>query len=463
MIEVTDIKETDDTTTMNEITTNAVDESIKQLEETMAVEGIAPMIVRPNVPSLADCVMGMEEAAPSDPVHPIPELMTEIDVEGVGVVEFPTTPIGKPAVKKGAAAKKTGPKVFDSGLKVVKASSEKIPIIVPARISNVCNSLQRKVSHNEFSIVCKGSWDDGEFIVSDDFKVPRQEVGGASVDYDLEHLEELKLAGYNTIVHSHPFKSSNFSHDDDTTINSHFECSILFSVGEFTTATVAITSPSQSGMKFILTGDPKIDGDDGMVPEAEVKNIEKKYSTPQYNGNPYYNGGWNGYGGKGISGGYNGLHEWDDDGVYQTNLGSRNVGRNIGSDPDECDKEYDRSFKEKEREKDRFRKKEKFLEDVGKIRTKNFNYDVATNNLSRRDNKGVEKSVRASAHDAANIIPVKVHHQCGCGCSTIGGNVANKNVFRTEEAHADQDSRVFKTNAPKNKNTIRKQKGRKDL
>jgi hypothetical protein len=448
MIEVTEIKEIDDKD-VNRITANAVDESVKQLEETMAVEGIAPMIVRQCGKSLADCVSDVEDPAPSDPVHPIPELMTEIDVEGVGVVEVPTMPVGKSTTKTGNTTKKTGTKVFDSGLKVIKANSEKIPIKLPAKICLVCNSLQRKVENNEFSIVCKGTWDDGEFIVSDDFKVPRQEVAGASVDYDLEHLEELKRDGYNTIIHSHPFKSSNFSHDDDTTINSHFECSVLYSVGEFTTATVAITSPAHSGMKFVLVGDPKIDGDDGIVPETESSNIEKKYSTPYVN--PYYNGVDYKYGG------YNGLREWDEDGVYQSNLGSRNVGRNIGSDPDECDKEYDKSLKDKER----FRKKDKFLEDVGKIRTANFDYDVGADNLSRKDKRHMNKSARGNAIESTRVIPVKVHHGCGCGCGTHDvGKVVSSKVFRTEEVHADQETGVFKADAPKNKDTIR-QRGKK--
>lgn len=450
MIEVTEIKESGDMD-IKDITNSAVDESVKQLEETMAVEGIAPMIIRKNHPSLAECVSGEDDPAPSDPTHPIPELVTEIDIDGVGVVEFPTIPVGKSTAKP-ATKKSGGNKVFDSGLKVVKTHSEKIPIKVPARISNVCNSLQRKVDHNEFSIVCKGSWDDGEFIVSDDFKVPKQEVAGASVDYDLDHLEELKMAGYNVIVHSHPFKSSNFSHDDDTTINSHFECSILYSVGEFTTATVAITSPNHSGMKFILVGDPKIDGDDGMVPEAEIKNIERKhqanYANPYYNGSYPYNNYYNHNRG--------GLREWDDDGVYQTNLGSRNVGRNIGSDPDECDKEYDASLKEQ----DRFRKKEKFLEDVGRIRTKNFNYDLSKDKLSRKEKKALDKSARSHAQDSTRVIPIRVHTQmeCGCGCSAV--KVDDKKIFRTQEVHADQKSTVFKTDMPKNKNTIKSQKGK---
>jgi hypothetical protein len=428
MKEVIEVKET---------VADMIEEDVKKLENIMAQEGIAPMIPRRLIPedeeSLKEIVSrGMadaEEAAPSDPVHPIAELSTEIDIEGVGQVSVTVPCVGK--VYTPPEIKKSSSKVFDSGLKVIKTHSEKIPVKVPIKISNVCNSLQRKVKNNEFSIVCKGSWIDGEFIITEDFKVPKQEVAGASVDYNLEHLEELKLAGYNTIIHSHPFKSSNFSHDDDTTINSHFECSILYSVGEFTTATIAISS--MPGMKFILTGDPKLDGDDGLVSEAEVANIEEKYKVTAYGGyNDYY---W--YGG------------FDHNDNFR-----RDVGRNIGSDPGECEKEYDKYHNRNGRRGSDH-----------KLYTETYEYDVFDDTIKyRNDGKPMNRSGRANARNISTsasqrIQPIKVHGGCGCGCSTI----PQAKIFRTDDVHADQKPSIFRSDSPKNKNTISKNgKGKKN-
>jgi hypothetical protein len=430
MIEIVDVKES---------TAKAVNEDVKKLEDTMATDGMAPM---PKSTDLADFgtdedeivsrgMPDIETPAPSDPVHPIEELSTEFDVEGGFKVS-----VTVPGVQHGCnnsgngvatvATKKNGSKVFDSGLKVIKTHTEKIPVKVPAVIINVCNSLQRKVDRNEFSIVCKGHWEDGEYIVSDDFKVPKQEVAGASVDYDLEHLEELKLAGYNTVIHSHPFKSSNFSSSDDETINSHFECSVLYSVGEFTTATVAISGTP--GVKFILTGDPKIEGEDGSVPASEANNIVQKYKATVN----YYNG-YNAYHYKNAD-----LYNWDG---CNNNNNSRNVGRNIGSDPEECEKEFARSHK------DDFRGK-------GNLYTKNYEYDQDDDILYKR---GKPVNNPGSARKIANIAsqtPIKVHTQCGCGCGTVSTTtpINNTKVFHTEapiaaNVHANQKppNNVFRT------------------
>lgn len=433
MKEIISIDEIDKSTMIE----RAIDEDIKRLEETMANEGVATMIKRSKIEdeeTLAEIVSrGIDcSPAPSDPTHPISELSTEveteIDIEGVGTVIIPTSAVTK---SHKSAPKTTGPKVFDSGLKVIKTHNEKIEVQIPAKIINVCNSLQRSVDRNEFSIVCKGRWEDGEYIVDEDFKVPKQEVAGASVDYDNEDLERLKLEGYNVVIHSHPFESSNFSASDEETINSHFECSILYSVGKFSAATVAISHTP--GVKFILVGNPHIVGEDNLVPESEVNNITKKTYTSAYNNYPAVN-------------------NWERDWPYNNH--SRNIGRNIGTDPDECEKEYDRGWA---KSKDKFR--EDFRDCVGRIHTPTYIYDPEDDSLMYKNGKPIN---RASARKIANKqteIPLRVHGnwECGCHSSTV---VAQNKVFRTEEPHANQKSAIFKSDVPKNKDSVKK--GRKN-
>ena len=195
-----------------------------------------------------------------------------------------TTAIGHPHTAKSRQ------KVFDSGLKVLNLHKDKVQIDVPKIILSICDELQEKVGRNEFSIVCKGKWgDDGTYLIEDEYRVPKQKVDGAAVDYDHDHLEQLKAEGFNVVIHSHPFKSSDFSASDQETINSHFDCSILYSLREFTTATVLISN--MIGVKLLATGKPHIEGED-IVPKTEFDNIEKKYApsvTYHYGGDLYGN------------------------------------------------------------------------------------------------------------------------------------------------------------------------------
>jgi hypothetical protein len=193
---------------------------------------------------------------------------TRPDIVHGGVVHGCTVRDVKPAKSR----------VFSSGLTVVETSREKVQIDVPRGILNACDELQEKFKSSEFSIVCKGKWDeDGKYIITDEFEVPKQKVYGAAVDYDLEHLAELKALGFNAIIHSHPFytKSTSFSASDDETINSHFECSILYSGREFTTATITIVPVV--GMKLIIPGEPGIEGEN-IVSQAQIENIEKGFN-----------------------------------------------------------------------------------------------------------------------------------------------------------------------------------------
>lgn len=408
----------------------SMNEDIKKLEDTMASEGVAPMIKRfkeiEDEDALGSIVSkGMpDEIAPAEPADIMAELSAEVDIEGVGVVKFPIDPVPRkvytPVVVKAAKTR-----VFSSGLKVVKTHTEKVLITLSPLIISVCNSLQRKVGHNEFSIVCKGKWgDDGSYIVSEDYKVPKQKVDGAAVDYDLDHLEQLKMEGYNTVIHSHPFKSANFSSSDDETINSHFECSVLYSVGEFTTATIAVVPVP--GMKLIITGNPTIEGDDNVVPESESSNIEKKFKDTY---SKYYNYGyWYGY----------------DNPDFSVSKYSRNS-QLIGSHPEDCEKEYDHHITNNERELDRFRN--------SKLGAGNYVYDPATDVLLKNGKpvNGFGQS-RVKVHTAAT--------EFGCGCSESN----TQRIFRTNMAtsvHADQKPGVFSTDTHK-KDTSTKKSSKKN-
>jgi len=128
---------------------------------------------------------------------------------------------------------------WDSGLVVVKG---KPTIQIPIKILLVCKKIQQHVGENEFSILCKGKWSKGKFIISNDYVVPKQKVSPNSVQYDNKHVAELMGQGYNVVIHSHPFShdEGGFSTVDDENINSNFECSILYTRKGFTKAIINI-------------------------------------------------------------------------------------------------------------------------------------------------------------------------------------------------------------------------------
>lgn len=119
------------------------------------------------------------------------------------------------------------PDVFDSGLKVLKRMNLKIPVW----LLQMCKSIRERVNRKEFSILIRGSWVDGDFKLSEDFVVPKQKVGYASVDYE-EDLAEYREHGYNVVLHAHPDGVKNFSGADDEHINSHFPISLLYESGD---------------------------------------------------------------------------------------------------------------------------------------------------------------------------------------------------------------------------------------
>ena len=114
--------------------------------------------------------------------------------------------------------------VWDSGFKTTP-----VKIFCTSLLEKTLEAIQDKVGGDEFSVLCKGKWvSDTGFVISDEYYIPKQEVAGASVDYE-EDISLHKRDGWNVVMHSHPFTQGKggFSIADDETINTHFECSVL--------------------------------------------------------------------------------------------------------------------------------------------------------------------------------------------------------------------------------------------
>lgn len=113
-------------------------------------------------------------------------------------------------------------------------------IIIPEKIADICEFIQAKYRGNEFSILCKGKWDARGWSVGADYVIPKQKVGSASVYYQPDELQRLKMEGWNTVIHSHPMGMTKFSSGDMSNLNFHFPASILFCDGKFTDSTISV-------------------------------------------------------------------------------------------------------------------------------------------------------------------------------------------------------------------------------
>jgi hypothetical protein len=106
---------------------------------------------------------------------------------------------------------------------------KKIKCIVPEKLLKTIRKIEKCVNMKlkgtpEFSIYIHGEFDlNGNYIVSEDFYIPKQNVSTASVDY-LEDPDPY----YNGCLHKHPDGCKSFSGTDDKYINSNFEFSLLY-------------------------------------------------------------------------------------------------------------------------------------------------------------------------------------------------------------------------------------------
>ncbi len=128
--------------------------------------------------------------------------------------------------------------VWDSDIKFI----DKIKIKIPLKLLLICNKIQEQIGNYEFSLLCKGNFDEnGDFILSDDYKIVKQRVSASQIEYNQEHITELKQQGYNTVIHSHhELGLEDFSVTDDEYINKNFLCSILFVNKKFAKAIMNI-------------------------------------------------------------------------------------------------------------------------------------------------------------------------------------------------------------------------------
>ena len=126
---------------------------------------------------------------------------------------------------------------FNSGSTVY----DPLVVYVPDTIVGTCRAIQNRKKGMEFSILCKGAFGDGGYLINEDFVIPHQAVTGAEVDFtDTAELEGYHAEGFNVIIHSHPFKSETFSSSDRTTLSTNYECSLLFSGDTIVAGTVSI-------------------------------------------------------------------------------------------------------------------------------------------------------------------------------------------------------------------------------
>lgn len=121
------------------------------------------------------------------------------------------------------------------------------------RIRDLEYSVHTKLGgSNEFGGYLKYHWDDKGRILIDDFMIPEQVVGGATVDFKTTAPE-----GYNGVFHKHPTGCCGFSGVDDTYINSNNELSLLFENQRFLLGVVNIKLPGgarqQQSVDIVVT------------------------------------------------------------------------------------------------------------------------------------------------------------------------------------------------------------------
>lgn len=158
-------------------------------------------------------------------------------------------------------------KEWDSGLNIVVGPT----IEIHPTILTICDKIQSKFPKLEFSILVKGYPTEKGFYVTDDYVIPEQEVTGVTVDYG--HLGEYQRDGYNVVIHSHHNMGTFFSKTDIDYINCNFPCSVLYTQGALTLATLSF----QSGATMFLFEVQNISLIDRTILEIpNIENIKKK-------------------------------------------------------------------------------------------------------------------------------------------------------------------------------------------
>ena len=165
---------------------------------------------------------------------------------------------------------------WDTGLNII----DKPTIEINHKLLAVCDKLQDEFPATEFSILAKGHYSDKGFYVTDEYVVPNQKVGGASVDYEELYIHQKD--GFNVVIHSHHNMGTFFSPTDKEYINTHFPCSVLYTRGAFTIATLSFQGGNDA-VFLMETKDVHTFIDISNVTVKGIENIEKEtyyYQAP---------------------------------------------------------------------------------------------------------------------------------------------------------------------------------------
>jgi len=163
---------------------------------------------------------------------------------------------------------------FDSGLNII----DKPRITLDYRLLMHCDKIQSKFKGLEFSVLCKGHYDENGFFVTGEYIIPKQRVSSGSVEY--EDLLKYEKDGYNVVIHSHHNLGSFFSKTDLDYINSSFPCSVLYNKDGFTRATLSFKTDDNifvfetDKIAMVLGISETIDG---------IENIEEEPKTTWFN------------------------------------------------------------------------------------------------------------------------------------------------------------------------------------
>jgi len=149
------------------------------------------------------------------------------------------------------------------GIQTVKSGAEKgtwinqkrvpltLPLVclIPHKILIVIRSVEKMIISSgmgtmEVGMFLNGKMNEqGKLVLSEDFYIPQQKVGGASIDFQ-EEPPDLK---WNGVIHRHPDGCKSFSGTDGTYINANFEFSLLYVCNEIT---LGIYNFDNNGFRF---------------------------------------------------------------------------------------------------------------------------------------------------------------------------------------------------------------------
>lgn len=100
--------------------------------------------------------------------------------------------------------------------------TDKVKVWVPFHIFCVLENLASKMD-DEYSIVLNAEKVEGGYLLSEEYRIPKQEVSTTSIAYK-EDCPEM------CVIHRHPDGCNNFSNTDQEYINQNFALSLLYTV-----------------------------------------------------------------------------------------------------------------------------------------------------------------------------------------------------------------------------------------